>query len=123
MEARKRNPQLRIVVVLDAMRGSRSDSAVDPINTTSVSLLKPLLASEVDSQQLQTNGGVYFYHAPAVSGIWERMLPPRWNELPGVHHIKTYLFDDDIVRCFVKVFVNANLNVFFIIAVVRSQSL
>jgi hypothetical protein len=73
---------------------ARSDHATDFVNTTSVALLRPLLSA---SAVAPNDVGVYLFHAPALSGIIERMLPRRWNELPGVHHIKAYVFDDDIV--------------------------
>lgn len=82
-------------MIFDVTRGSRSDSKDDPVHTTSVALMKPLIRDSNSNKKSPI--GIYLYHPPAVSGLYEKYLPKRFNELPGVHHIKTYLFDNDLV--------------------------
>jgi CDP-diacylglycerol--glycerol-3-phosphate 3-phosphatidyltransferase len=71
-------------ILLDCLRGTRGKE-------NSVSLLQPLLAQFPDRVQL------YLFHTPLLHGLLKKILPPRVNEIIGVHHIKAYIFDDDLL--------------------------
>lgn len=98
----RQNPRLRVNVLLDFARGTRgADRGV-----SSKDALMPLL------QQQQENAGsddaspgssgssnvcVSLYHTPALRGLSKRLMPPRWNELIGLQHMKLYVFDDTVI--------------------------
>ncbi|XP_063218156.1 CDP-diacylglycerol--glycerol-3-phosphate 3-phosphatidyltransferase, mitochondrial isoform X2 [Bacillus rossius redtenbacheri] len=76
--------RLRLTVLLDHTRGSR-----DRPNSRHV--LLPLLA------QFQPCCRVCLYHTPLLRRPWRWLLPPRYNELLGLQHMKLYLFDDCVI--------------------------
>lgn len=40
---------------------------------------------------------VHLYQTPKLRGALKRALPPRWNEIVGVSHVKAIVTDDDVV--------------------------
>ncbi|EGG17064.1 phosphatidylglycerophosphate synthase 1 [Cavenderia fasciculata] len=96
IEACERNPNLKIHILLDGLRGSRdvptpSTSTSTTTLQSSVTMLQPLLNQFSDRVQIS------MYHTPDLNGLLKRFLPPRVNETIGVNHLKTYVFDDDLV--------------------------
>eukprot|EP01132_Coremiostelium_polycephalum_P001150 gene1150-1457_t len=93
ISACERNPDLKIHILLDGLRGSRqSPSDVDPkIRVSSATMLLPLF------NQFPDRVTISMYHTPDLNGILKKILPPRANETIGVNHIKTYVFDNDLL--------------------------
>lgn len=77
------NEQLKVDMLLDFSRGTRGD-----INskTTLMSLIRKT-----------KNFKLSLYHTPALRGLTKKLMPPRWNELIGLQHMKLYLFDETVV--------------------------
>lgn len=40
---------------------------------------------------------IWLYRTPKLSGVLERIVPPRFNEGWGTWHAKYYCVDDDVV--------------------------
>lgn len=80
----KRQPNLRVSLLLDFTRGTRGE-------VNSKTLLQPLLSEFGEQVQLS------LYHTPNLRGLTRRFIPPRWNELLGLQHMKVYLFDDTVL--------------------------
>eukprot|EP01133_Synstelium_polycarpum_P000453 gene453-541_t len=89
----EKSPELKIHILLDGLRGSReSPSDSDPkIRVSSATMLLPLLTQFPDRVTIS------MYHTPDLNGILKKVLPPRVNETIGVNHIKTYVFDNDLL--------------------------
>lgn len=102
-QAMAENPQLEVVILLDALRGSRN--TVTPKTAqfclpegsplqgvlSSVTLLYPLQIKYPERFR------AFYYHTPKLHGVLKAILPERYNELVGVQHTKCYLFDDDLL--------------------------
>ena len=82
--ARSRNEQLEISVLLDYTRGSRGSH-------NSRTMLLPLM------REFGDNVSVSLYHTPELRGLTKAVLPERWNEVIGLSHLKVYLFDDNLI--------------------------
>ncbi|ODM92515.1 CDP-diacylglycerol--glycerol-3-phosphate 3-phosphatidyltransferase, mitochondrial [Orchesella cincta] len=78
-----KHPDLKVNVLLDYTRGSRGED-------NSRTMLQPLL-------QQSDACHVFLYHTPTLRGLVKRWLPPRWNEIIGLQHMKIYLFDDSVL--------------------------
>lgn len=88
-KALNNNPSLRLVVLLDHLRGLRIDNHAD--KTTSKTMFLPLIeeySSQVD---------FYLFHTPLLSGLLRKLIPTRINESWGVQHMKIYLADNDLI--------------------------
>ncbi|KAN0022834.1 hypothetical protein ACTFIU_005575 [Dictyostelium citrinum] len=85
--AMERNKELKIHILLDGLRGTRI--GVD--KESSATILDELLNLYSDRVTIS------MYHTPDLNGILKKVLPPRINETIGVQHIKTYVFDDDLL--------------------------
>ncbi|KAJ2206101.1 CDP-diacylglycerol--glycerol-3-phosphate 3-phosphatidyltransferase [Coemansia sp. RSA 521] len=83
-----RNTKLQVRVLLDCLRGTRTDSA----GMSSAALLAPLV-QQFGEERVQ----VFMYHTPALSGLSKQAWPQRYNETFGLQHIKAYIFDDDVI--------------------------
>ena len=84
-------PELRVTVLLDALRGTRPV----PDGRGGVTSSAAELASALSSAR---NAHVALFHAPALRGPLARAahaLPPRAKEIAGVCHVKAAVFDDD----------------------------
>jgi CDP-diacylglycerol--glycerol-3-phosphate 3-phosphatidyltransferase len=86
-KALKKNSDLRINILLDFLRGTRDSN----IEKSSTSLLNPLLEEFPDQVK------IFLYHTPHLYGIKKKIIPERINEVIGVQHIKSYIFDDNII--------------------------
>ncbi|KAJ2345154.1 CDP-diacylglycerol--glycerol-3-phosphate 3-phosphatidyltransferase [Coemansia erecta] len=82
------NSGLQVQVLLDCLRGTRTDSA----GMSSAALLAPLVR-RFGAERVQ----VCMYHTPALSGLSKQAWPQRYNETFGLQHIKAYIFDDDVI--------------------------
>lgn len=80
----KARPKLRVSVLLDFTRGTRGE-------VNSKTLLQPLIHEFGEQVQLS------LYHTPNLRGLTKRFIPPRWNELLGLQHMKVYLFDNTVL--------------------------
>ncbi|KAJ2121056.1 CDP-diacylglycerol--glycerol-3-phosphate 3-phosphatidyltransferase [Coemansia sp. RSA 720] len=87
-KALAQNTKLQVCVLLDCLRGTRTDSA----GMSSAALLAPLV-QQYGAERVQ----VYMYHTPALSGLSKQAWPQRYNETFGLQHIKAYIFDDDVI--------------------------
>ncbi|KAM9981789.1 hypothetical protein ACTFIY_004096 [Dictyostelium cf. discoideum] len=85
--AMERNKELKIHILLDGLRGTR----IGLDKESSATILGELLKLYPDRVTLS------MYHTPDLNGILKKVLPPRINETIGVQHIKTYIFDDDLL--------------------------
>ncbi|XP_077980531.1 CDP-diacylglycerol--glycerol-3-phosphate 3-phosphatidyltransferase, mitochondrial-like [Glandiceps talaboti] len=82
--ALKSNHPLQVKILLEYTRGSRGKE-------NSRTMLVPLL--EEFGSQVQ----VSLYHTPDLRGLLKCLVPARFNETIGLHHMKVYLFDDSFV--------------------------
>ncbi|KAM9946225.1 hypothetical protein ACTFIT_004527 [Dictyostelium discoideum] len=85
--AMERNKELKIHILLDGLRGTR----IGLDKESSATILGELLSLYSDRVTIS------MYHTPDLNGILKKVLPPRINETIGVQHIKTYIFDDDLL--------------------------
>ncbi|KAJ2783026.1 CDP-diacylglycerol--glycerol-3-phosphate 3-phosphatidyltransferase [Coemansia javaensis] len=83
-----RRSDLEVHVLLDCLRGTRSDGR----GASSATLLAPLVA-----RHGRDRVRVSLYHTPALSGLGKRAWPARLNETLGLQHIKAYVFDDTTI--------------------------
>ncbi|KAG6009939.1 hypothetical protein E4U21_000710 [Claviceps maximensis] len=86
-DAMRRNPQLRLSILTDCLRGTRE--APDP---SCASLLVPLV-SEFGSARVE----IRMYHTPNLTGLRKKYIPKRINEGWGLQHMKLYGVDDEII--------------------------
>ncbi|KAI0453571.1 hypothetical protein F5B21DRAFT_525725 [Xylaria acuta] len=86
-DALRNNPELRLSILTDALRGTRE--APDP---SSASLLAPLVA-EFGPDRVE----IRMYHTPNLTGLRKKHIPRRINEGWGLHHMKLYGIDDEII--------------------------
>ncbi|KAJ2745950.1 CDP-diacylglycerol--glycerol-3-phosphate 3-phosphatidyltransferase [Coemansia sp. BCRC 34301] len=82
------NQALHVDVLLDCLRGTRSDAR----GQSSATMLAPLVG-KYGEQRVR----ISMYHTPALSGISKRLWPQRYNETFGLQHIKAYVFDDTLI--------------------------
>lgn len=80
--------RVRIHLHMDYMRGTRGFPG-----DSSARLLRPLLSLRRPSATIS------MYLTPSLQGrSWRRLVvPPRWNEIFGLSHLKVCLFDDTII--------------------------
>lgn len=81
--ALKNSQSLKVRLLLDYTRGTRGDP-------NSCTMLKKLL-------RFGNQCEVYLFHTPKLRNWLKFLLPPRWNEVVGVQHMKIYVFDDSIL--------------------------
>lgn len=86
--ALRKNPELKLFILSDALRGTREA----PLAPCSASLLAPL-AEEFGDNRVQ----LQMYHTPDLNGIKKKLIPNRFNEGWGLQHMKLYGFDDEII--------------------------
>lgn len=110
-QALSSNPNLEIHILLDQLRSLRGVTK----GTSSVDLLLPLIkefgANSTSSTYSPSSSppppprfSLSLYHSPLLSGIYKHITPPRFNEAFGLQHMKTYIFDKDLILS------GANLN-------------
>jgi CDP-diacylglycerol--glycerol-3-phosphate 3-phosphatidyltransferase len=83
----RRNANLRISFLTDALRGTRENP--DP---TSASLLAPLI-TEFGSDRVE----IRMFHTPNLTGLRKKVIPKRINEGWGLQHMKLYGVDDELI--------------------------
>ncbi|CAG9995953.1 unnamed protein product [Clonostachys byssicola] len=86
-DAMKQNPELKLSILTDALRGTREAPA-----PTCASLLVPLVA-EFGADRVE----VRMYHTPNLTGLRKKSIPKRINEGWGLQHMKLYGIDDEII--------------------------
>lgn len=79
----KNNSDLKVNILLDFARGTRGEQ-------NSQKMLQPL----VDESE---NVLLSFYHTPNLRGLTKKLVPPRWNELVGLQHMKVYVADETVI--------------------------
>ncbi len=84
-----KNPSLRLVVLLDYLRGLRIDNHKE--KTTSTTMFLPLI------EQYSSRVDFYLFHTPLLYGFLREVLPTRVNEIVGVQHMKIYMADDTLI--------------------------
>ncbi len=87
--ALEKNPSLRVVVLLDYLRGLRTDNPKE--KSTSKTMFLPLI--EKYSSQLD----FYLFHTPLLYGFLRKIIPTRYNESWGVQHMKIYMADNNLI--------------------------
>lgn len=78
------NASLKVNILLDFTRGTRGE-------VNSKTMLMPLV------RQSTRNVTISLYHTPSLRGLSKKLMPPRWNELIGLQHMKLYLFDNTVI--------------------------
>ncbi|KAG6107379.1 hypothetical protein E4U14_004179 [Claviceps sp. LM454 group G7] len=86
-DALRRNPQLKLSILTDCLRGTR-----EAPNPSCASLLVPLV-SEFGSDRVE----IRMYHTPNLTGLRKKYIPKRINEGWGLQHMKLYGVDDEII--------------------------
>ncbi|KAM5358549.1 hypothetical protein ACJZ2D_015199 [Fusarium nematophilum] len=86
-EALRRNPELKLSILTDALRGTR-----EAPNPSSASLLAPLV-DEFGADRVE----IRMYHTPNLTGLRKQYIPRRINEGWGLQHMKLYGVDDEII--------------------------
>lgn len=79
----KQNSELKVNILLDCARGLRGEK-----NS------KLMLQGLVNESQ---NVLLSLYHTPNLRGFTKKFIPPRWNELVGLQHMKIYVADDTVI--------------------------
>lgn len=51
----------------------------------------------VHGLQVMNRHNVYLYTPVLSENLVTQFLPPRWNEILSVYHIKSYIFDDNMI--------------------------
>lgn len=86
-EALKANPELKLSILTDALRGTR-----EAPNPSCASLLAPLI-TEFGPERVE----IRMYHTPNLTGLRKKHIPKRINEGWGLQHMKLYGIDDEII--------------------------
>ncbi|KAL0943744.1 uncharacterized protein CTRU02_201631 [Colletotrichum truncatum] len=86
-EALRNNPELKLSILTDALRGTREEP-----NPSCASLLAPLV-SEFGPDRVE----IRMYHTPNLTGVRKKYIPKRINEGWGLQHMKLYGIDDEII--------------------------
>lgn len=84
--ALEQNPQLKVFVLIDGLRGTR-----EAPSKCSVSLISQLL------NKYQDRVDVRLYRTPACVGWKTSLIPKRINEGLGLQHMKIYGVDDEVI--------------------------
>ncbi|PKK49198.1 hypothetical protein CI102_3831 [Trichoderma harzianum] len=86
-EAMRLNPELKLSILTDALRGTRESPAA-----SCASLLAPLV-DEFGADRVE----IRMYHTPNLTGLRKQYVPKRINEGWGLQHMKLYGVDDEII--------------------------
>jgi CDP-diacylglycerol--glycerol-3-phosphate 3-phosphatidyltransferase len=86
-DALRRNPQLKLSILTDCLRGTR-----EAPNASCASLLAPLV-TEFGADRVE----IRMYHTPNLTGLRKKYIPKRINEGWGLQHMKLYGVDDEII--------------------------
>ncbi|KAI6780079.1 CDP-diacylglycerol--glycerol-3-phosphate 3-phosphatidyltransferase-like protein [Emericellopsis cladophorae] len=86
-DALRRNPNLKLSILTDALRGTR-----EAPRASCASLLAPLV-DEFGEDRVE----IRMYHTPNLTGLRKKVVPKRINEGWGLQHMKLYGVDDEII--------------------------
>ncbi|KAF3482411.1 CDP-diacylglycerol-glycerol-3-phosphate 3-phosphatidyltransferase [Arthroderma uncinatum] len=86
-EALRQNPDLKVSILTDALRGTRESP-----NPSSASLLASLV-EEHGPERVE----IRMFHTPNLVGMRKKHIPKRINEGWGLQHMKLYGVDDEII--------------------------
>ena len=86
-DALRRNAELRVSILTDALRGTRETP-----EPSCASLLAPLV-DEFGEKRVE----IRMFHTPNLVGIRKAIVPKRINEGWGLQHMKLYGVDDEIM--------------------------
>jgi len=78
---------LRVTILLDCLRGTRTSNSGE----SSVTLVAPLVTAFPDRVE------VALYHTPELTKPLKMLLPQRVNEILGLFHAKIVISDDNII--------------------------
>lgn len=78
------NKDFEVHILLDYTRGQRGAE-------NSCTVLQPVLCNFPQNVRLS------LFHTPDLRGILKKIIPDRYNETIGLHHMKIYLFDDSLI--------------------------
>jgi len=78
---------LRVTILLDCLRGTRTSNSGE----SSVTLVAPLVTAFPDRVE------VALYHTPELTRPLKMLLPQRINEIIGLFHAKIVISDDNII--------------------------
>ncbi|KAL2825627.1 hypothetical protein BDW59DRAFT_179838 [Aspergillus cavernicola] len=81
------NPELRVSILTDALRGTRENP-----NPSCASLLASLVAEHGPDRV-----DIRMFHTPNLTGLRKKWIPRRINEGWGLQHMKLYGIDDEII--------------------------
>ncbi|KAJ5573647.1 CDP-diacylglycerol-glycerol-3-phosphate 3-phosphatidyltransferase [Penicillium hispanicum] len=81
------NPDLKVSILTDALRGTRETP-----NPSCASLLSSLVA-DYGPERVE----VRMFHTPNLTGLRKKWIPRRINEGWGLQHMKLYGIDDEII--------------------------
>lgn len=84
----KDNPDIRMTLLLDYMRGTRLNSKGE----SSLTMLKGL-----KQEAFKKKVRVGFFHMPDTGMMKGRFSESPIREIFGVHHIKAHIFDDNVL--------------------------
>lgn len=84
--ALQKEPELKVKWFLDKGRGCRKVRG-----KSSSGMLTPLCMKYGERHN------VYLYTPVLSENLVTQFLPPRWNEILSVYHIKSYIFDDNMI--------------------------
>ncbi|KAE9961637.1 hypothetical protein BLS_001591 [Venturia inaequalis] len=86
-DALKRNPELKVSILTDALRGTRETP-----KPCCASLLVPLV-EEFGENRVE----IRMFHTPNLTGLRKKVVPKRINEGWGLQHMKLYAIDDELI--------------------------
>ncbi|RHZ62333.1 hypothetical protein CDV55_102879 [Aspergillus turcosus] len=86
-KALRDNPELKVSILTDALRGTRETP-----NPSCASLLASLVAEHGPDRV-----DIRMFHTPNLTGLRKKWIPRRINEGWGLQHMKLYGFDDEII--------------------------
>uniref|UniRef100_A0AC35GKD4 CDP-diacylglycerol--glycerol-3-phosphate 3-phosphatidyltransferase n=1 Tax=Panagrolaimus sp. PS1159 TaxID=55785 RepID=A0AC35GKD4_9BILA len=81
-ESLESNPDIKISILLDYLRGTRPS---------------PVKSSATLLSTIAEKANIFFYHTPDLRGIKKNYLPAKFNEIVGLQHMKFYIFDDSVI--------------------------
>lgn len=86
-QALRDNPDLKVSILTDALRGTRETP-----KASCASLLASLVANH-GSERVE----IRMFHTPNLTGLRKKWIPRRINEGWGLQHMKLYGIDDEII--------------------------
>ena len=88
--------KLDVAVLVDGWRATRPTRDEDGRWTSTAQKLAEHLQPKPWNKKPR-NVRVGLYQTPAMRGLARKLLPPKYKEVVGVHHVKAFVFDDDVL--------------------------